>query len=308
MKALLAVAAVLVLSSVIATSLQVEGGKDIIIIGIGNNTSGEGRPPTFDISYPGPSPTDPSQYRSPATNVTPPPVPPEPDTELNWSSRRKTAPILFEMNGEVEGIGRFSEWREISEMAGLDAKQTSSATYGEFFISRRLLLISDKLDFNRTESKKDGDLEVTVREQWPTYIASNDYVNFLGVGYRGRERYSNNGDLVQSKFESGDILKESIYVGGLDNALIKAYVSNNGTIEDALYNKTTKYSIEAEYAGIFNLNMHMLSDNAVSVISEDYTGIMNIRMNMINRESFNESEPFYDPLCLTSSPTEIGFS
>jgi len=190
----------------------------------------------------------------------------------------------------------------------LDAKQTSSATYGEFFISRRLLLISDKLDFNRTESKKDGDLEVTVREQWPTYIASNDYVNFLGVGYRGRERYSNNGDLVQSKFESGDILKESIYVGGLDNALIKAYVSNNGTIEDALYNKTTKYSIEAEYAGIFNLNMHMLSDNAVSVISEDYTGIMNIRMNMINRESFNESEPFYDPLCLTSSPTEIGFS
>jgi len=182
-------------------------------------------------------------------------------------------------------------------MAGVDAKQTSSATDGELLSSSRLLLISDKLNYTRTDERNAESFDVTVEEQWPTYIASNDYVNFVGIGYRESERYSNNGDMIQSKFESGNILKESRYIGGLDNALIEANVSSNGTAVKALYNKTTEYNIYANYIGILNLNMR---DKDIKEISEDYMGIMNVSINMMNRESFNKSESDCDPLCASN--------
>jgi len=201
--------------------------------------------------------------------------------------RKEYHPSFFETTGEVQGSGSFSEWRRIGEMAGVDAKQTSSATDGELLSSSRLLLISDKLNYTRTDERNAESFDVTVEEQWPTYIASNDYVNFVGIGYRESERYSNNGDMIQSKFESGNILKESRYIGGLDNALIEANVSSNGTAVKALYNKTTEYNIYANYIGILNLNMR---DKDIKEISEDYMGIMNVSINMMNRESFNKSE------------------
>lgn len=295
MKAPKIIASILILAALMAScfieaaAVQVGGGEDIFIIGIGNNSSGDGRPPTYDIRYPTPLPADPSQYRSPASDFVPP-VPPGPDEELNWSSGRRGASILFEMAGEVNGEGSFKEYRSINDIAGLNSKQTSSASYGNMILSRRLLVISDQLNYSSTEDRSPGHLAVTVREEWPTYISTRDYVDFLGINYRGREIYSNNGDLIKTNFVSGKVTKDSIYIGGLDNALLKANVSSNATEVGALYNKSSSYSIDARYIGSYNINMDILNNGRKKYITENYIGDMKINMKLLNQERFKEPE------------------
>ncbi len=260
-----------------------------MVVGPGEKSNESGDAPTPVSPGYSPSPRDPSQYRSPASNVTPP-VPPTPNetSNLSFSYNRYTNNIVFESRSSVSGYGKLATRRCIAQNTGLTAKQTSSATKpGNYSNDNILVLKSYRTGVYFNGSSDDNYSRVIVDEYEPTYIVALDNVKFTGLSYNGRESYSNNGDLIKSDITSGKVIKESRIVEGLDNASFVVDISKNQTIVRPNFNKYTDYGLVANFVGTLGFSTRASGSKSVEV-SEDYTGIMNLSLRAQSRDKFTQ--------------------
>lgn len=287
MKSLLVILTVLFIFSSIGIGYVITGGDVVEVHGQGTNSTGTGNPPTYDISYSSLTPRDPSQYRSPASNFTPPnPVNNNSSgLGLNWSANRNSYPIIFDSRSSVSGTGRFSTYRAMEEKTGVAAKQVSSANYGVASLSSWITLTSDVINNTIDYANISNHTYITIDEVKPTYIISFDNTQFSGVLFRERESYSNNGDLIESKITSGQIAKESRLINGLDNAFFRGDITKNRTIVRGLFNKTMDYSLAANYVGVLSLSSRSGGSNHAEV-TQEYVGIMNLSSHQRIQEIF----------------------
>jgi len=290
MRALFAVTALILIFSFIVVDAMVKtGGHEVVVVGTGEKSNESGDAPTPVSPNYSPSPRDPSQYRSPASNVTPPvPSTPNETSNLSFSYNRYTNNIVFDSRSSVSGYGKFATRRSISQDTGLTAKQTSSATRpGNYSNDNILALQSDLTAVYFNKSSGDNYSRVIVDEYEPTYIVALDNVKFTGPSYNGRESYTNNGDIIKSDITSERVIKESRIVEGLDNASFVVDISKNQTIVRPNFNKYTDYGLVANFNG--TLRFSTLASGSKSVdLSEDYTGLMNLSLREQSGDKFTQ--------------------
>ena len=290
MRALFAVTAlILMFSFIVVDSKVITGGDEVEVIGTGEKSNGSGDAPTPISPNYSPSPRDPSQYRSPGSNVTPPtPNSTNETSNLSFTYNRYTNSIAFESRSSVSGYGKFATRRSISQDTGLAAKQTSSATRPGNYSNNNFLVLQSYLTgvyFNR--SYGDNYSSVIVDEYEPTYIVALDSVEFTGPSYHGRESYSNNGDLIKSDIESESVIKESRIVEGLDNASFLVNISKNQIIIRPNFNKYIDYGLAANFVGTLGFST-LASGSKSAEVSEEFKGIMNLSLRAQSRDSVEQ--------------------
>jgi len=207
---------------------------------------------------------DPSQYSSSPFKITRPTSNSNSNNNGADSVSTTTATMVFQMTGDVNGNGSFNEWKEVRDIAGLKAKQASNSANGSVLISNRMAVLKDL-------SGVGGG-----------FVVSRDTVFFKGRSFLDRESYSNNGDLVQNRFRSGLIFKESIYFGSNSNAssYVLGYSMQNLTERKTTYDLTTKFVGTSSFLARFQNETE---------IAEDYAGQMEINTSLSNIKRYNRT-------------------
>lgn len=256
---------------VVSGGVNVNSGKDVVIIGQGGS---EGTPPSNILNYNCNINFDPIlDYRNPGQYSSRPVEMPDWMDISDHTSKIKTIDngsvenpgFLFEMSGETQGVGTFSEWRTVKGGVDLNAKRTSSAGYGNISIEDDVLLLRETL-----ESERYG------------LISQNKNIFFFGRSYREQDNYQNKEDFIQNRLVSGTISKESNYIGLYDDGI---FDSDNGAYN--LSERFTRYSLDTRFVGSYSFRA--ISNNGTE-IEDDYIGQIAINSKLESRRSmFNET-------------------
>lgn len=263
----------LVVLLLIFTGFGISHASNVEVIGGGSDEGGT--IPTINprqVSLP--SPRDPSQYDHPKVPILPNPSDSSNKSGSNYLNVTSSPTIQFRMTSNVKGssIGSpargagFSQWRYMQDGDGLlKAKQTSSALYGNLDETRQIVFLNDKQE-SSTENISTA------------LILSQDQIRFFGASYRDNVNYLNEGDLVRNSFESGNISKNSTYLGWFED------YNMNDENETGHLRTSTLYNINSINVGISNLDLISRSENGSTEIftSEQYTGEIALRINFRN--------------------------
>jgi len=272
----LIITSALLLACCIAPAKEISGGKEVVIIGMGQDRSGE-RAPEWD-SFRSPSPRFYIDASSPAkVNETIPPFPPTPDDKAGIATGA-IHPFLFVSISTVTGTGDFSAWRSLGEVEEVGLKQTSSGRRGNLESDNRLLLTNE--------------VRITPESNKSIIVISRDEVRFSGSAYREIENYKNNFDRIKNSFDAYSISKESMYLGRL------SYIDSE---EYTTLNRSLSYDQAAAYVGRSELQSRMGSGNG-SCISEVYQGAFTLTRRISNSELMNQTKPAYNWMSWEDKP------
>jgi len=243
------------------------GGFDRTISGT-SDSKGGGNSNIFDLS----SINDRNirDYRDPDQYITNPFKKPDRSTPISSNSGNEssdseststTNSFTFEMTGDVNGNGSFNDWKAVQNVAGITTKQSSSSLQGNVLHTSRMAIYKD------------------LATNGSGFVASRDTVSFEGKSYLDREAYSNNGDLIQNRFSSGIIQKDSIYFGNYLNSVYTDIL--NTTARKVMQ---TQYDLKAQFIGVSSFSA---LDGNESEIVQDYTGKMVINTSLLNVKRYN---------------------
>jgi hypothetical protein len=263
------------------------GGEDVISVP-------GGPAPIIDVTNPTiPSPQDPSKYEVPI----PPTITPidggSPSSNSNASTASTnangTAALKFNMISSVSGSSLskngifFSEWRYLNDGdQEFNAKQSSSARNGTLSESKDISFYRDLL----------GDTSENART---SLLAFRDQIRFTGRSYEEKAQYLNKGDLVRNSFSSGDISKNSAYVGRFEDHKKYDYPSN-----ESYFNQSTRFLLSTVNVGITRLDLRSANSSNSAGISEMFQGAiaLNINFNSSLRYADKNKSSYLLPCCL----------
>ena len=210
---------------------------------------------------------DPSQYSTPPYKIPTRPTTETPNTGDNTndtgSLTSTTSTIVFEMTSDVNGNGSFNEWKAARDIAGLNTKEKSSSLNGNGVLSSRMAIFKDLSGLGAG------------------FVVSRNSVFFEGRSYSDLESYSNNGNLIQNRFQSGNIYKDSTFFG--------SYSSNSSSDE---YNTSawkvmqTSYDLTTRFVGTSSFSAHLQNETD---IVEDYAGLMAINISLSDASRYNRT-------------------
>lgn len=226
-----------------------------------------------------------------------------------WNIHRSTEKMVFSKNEIINGKGNFSVYRQIRDIAGMNAKEQSYATGGNLSHEEKLLMrtgegpvvISIGLqdyslpDEENTEEKTDlnvgSSAEISIDEKWPAYFADYKKTSYLGPGIAVRDYYDNNGDIVSNSIKAWKLSKESFYRGHLNRTIIDVSIVPGSVIERRSSNTSSHYSLlmksigEKTHLGIVRQRKYTEETkfgwpDVYHMMSQDYVGQVNMALSI----------------------------
>jgi hypothetical protein len=211
---------------------------------------------------------------------------------------RSTKDFIFDIEGNVNGLGSFSRYDRINGFMGVDAYDYASAAkqsrieYGDQMLLRSregpvkftvAMESGTNTSFNETKFEIEDSAHIEIDEKWPIYLASTKKIKYLGPGLSAKERYENNGDVVASSIQSWKLSKESVYRAQANRSLIVADLSPERLEVERRMNRSSIYMLNMESSGILtNLQLSRLSPTGEVLVhlSQDYRGKQKIRLGL----------------------------
>ena len=241
---------------------DITGGFDATISGT-SNSKGGGTSNIFDLSsindrnirdYRDPGQYSTNPFKIPGRSTSTPP------NSGNQSSSSDTSTSItntfaFEMTGSVSGNGSFNDRKAVQNVAGITTKQSSNSLQGSVLHSSRMAIFQD------------------LTSSGAGFVVSRDTVSFYGKSYLDRESYSNNGDLIQNRFSSSSIQKDSIYFGNYLNSVYTDIL--NTTARKVMQ---TQYDLQAKFIGESSFSAR--TENKSEIV-QDYSGQMYINTSLL---------------------------
>lgn len=274
---------------VVSGAESITGGKETVIIG---QAKSEGTPPA-DLSIynyniiedPISAYRDPGQYSSVPVDVRQFIEDRDKDKErtpIDINRSMKNPGVVFQMSGEVLGVGSFSEYRSLDGGTDLKSKRISSSGLGNLSVADDLTLMRETLT-----DRKFG------------LILSNKEAFFFGRSYREQDSYRNDQDFLRNSLVSGTILKESNYVGVFEEGV---YSQDNGTAYN-LTDRFSRYTLNTRFVGSYDL---LATSNNGTEMREQYIGQIAINSNMESRKTIFEEKIDSQWLSCYSEEPEVG--
>lgn len=256
----------------LACAKEISGGPHVVVIGIGQNSSGGPAPELDLVRTPSGVYNDPSRYSSPGKyNYTKPTS--DNQTQTDMGTSMAISPFLFASIGTVNGTGNFSVWRSLGELDGVMAKQKSNGENGALDSDNRLLL-SNEVELRSTLS----------RSNKSTVVISRDVVKFSGMSYRDTENFNSGSDRIANAFDVAGISKESNYFSKLSYSYSPEDYKE--FYNQSLYNNSFIYNLGAVYNGTSSFNSKIGSGNR-SEIFEEYRGTFALNRRLSNKETLD---------------------
>jgi hypothetical protein len=210
---------------------------------------------------------DPSQYYTPPYKIPPRPTPkpPNPSDDINntGSLSSTTSTVVFEMTSDVNGNGSFNEWKAARDISGLKAKEKSSSFNGDGVLSSRMAIFRDLTGLGAG------------------YVVSRNSVFFKGRSYSDLESYSNNANLIQNRFQSSTIYKDSTFFGSYSNNSSSDEYDTSGWRV-----MKTSYDLTTQFEGTSSFSAHFQNETE---IVEDYAGLMAINISLSDVRRYNRT-------------------
>lgn len=246
-------------------SLDVTGGKSINQTS-GGSGGGSQAPSPRDGPYIISSREPIGGYRDPSQYSSPPVKFPSHDNGNKSSSTTSDTNITSVLqnfylitDGKVEGDGTHSSWLLVNDVGGMNARESSSASFGNLSLSSQFTIITQAESYNSSMS-----------------TVSKKELSFVGTGYEELVRYSNSDDFIQRSLSSGAVEEDTIFAASLKN--ITNYAEDGG-----LSRRETGYREDSRFAGIYSSKARLLDTNNTTIESSDYyAGLMQIKKMMLS--------------------------
>lgn len=216
---------------------------------------------------------------------------------------RSTQDFNYESKESINGSGLFSRYSHLEGLGGLDVREDTSTTKpSKFEVKSRLQLKSREgpvkftvkaggginTSYNDSNIILPDSSHLEIDERWPTYFMLSKKINYFGRGIRTRERYENNGDVVDSSVWSWKLSQDSLYRAHINRSLVSVDIQPEGVEMVKRGNKSSMYKLNLKSVGsLVHLGVFKQGDENSSEVffSGDYTG----EQKMAVRVDMNES-------------------
>jgi hypothetical protein len=203
---------------------------------------------------------------------------------------RSTQDFSYESKESINGSGLFSRYSHLEGFGGVDAREDTSTTKpSKLEIKSQLRLLSREgpvkftvkagsgvnTSYNESNFMLTDSARLEIDERWPTYFVCSKKINYFGKGIRTRERYENNGDVVDSNVWSWKLSQDSLYRAYINRSLISADIYSEGIEVTRHGNKSSMYKLNLKSIGsMTHLGVFKQEDesNGETFFSGDYTG------------------------------------
>ena len=211
-----------------------------------------------------------------------------------WGIDRTTLPISFDMSGTVSGNGTMILDHNI-DLAGVRKNAMIHTHPGEVTISEILDLKSTTDRVNITATVQGDNVTMTVIEAWPTSLIDEIDLNYNGKGISSWETYSNNNDVICSRFRATKLEKESMCNITLIKTVVRAVITPENVTESKGFVTGTDYKLKATSDKFSHLGYkHVENDKIVIMGSESYFGNFSI-VTAIKMAAFVEEPKDEEP-------------
>ncbi|NAS88495.1 hypothetical protein C4E24_01975 [ANME-1 cluster archaeon AG-394-G21] len=193
-----------------------------------------------------------------------------------WGIDRTTLPISFDMSGTVSGYGTMILDHNI-DLAGVGKNGMIHTHPGEVTISEILDLKSTTDRVNITATVQGDNVTMTVIEAWPTSLIDEIELSYNGKGMSSWETYSNNNDVICSRFRAMKLEKESRCNTTLIKTVVRAVITPENVTESKGFVTGTDYKLKSTSDKFSHLGYkHVENDKIVIMGSESYFGNFSI--------------------------------
>jgi hypothetical protein len=208
----------------------------------------------------------------------------------SFEIHRSTLDFNYESKESINGSGLFSRYSHIKGFGGVDAREDTSTTKAsKLAVKSQLLLMSREGPVKFTVKAKSGvntsynesnialtdSAHLEIDERWPVYFIWSKKISYFGRGIRARERYENNGDVVDSYTWSWKLSQDSLYRAYANRSLISADISPESVEISQRSNRSSMYNLNLNSVGSMTHLMVFKQGNGNSgdaYFSEDYAG------------------------------------
>lgn len=203
---------------------------------------------------------------------------------------RSTQDFSYESKESINGSGLFSRYSHLSGFGEIDAREDTSTTKpSKLAVKSQLQLKSREGPFRFTVKMKSGIntsfnesnitltdfAQLEIDERWPVSFMWSKKINYFGRGIRTRDRYENNGDVIDSRVWSWKLSSESLYGAYMNRSLISVDILPESVDVSRLGNKTSTYKLKLDSVGSlthFGVFKRGEEGSGDAFFSGDYTG------------------------------------
>ena len=248
---------------------------------------------------------------------------------------RETHNMTFSLDGNVSGNGNFTRFNRVTNIAGINSNEQSSAVRGgslaidekqrlqtkegpvsiylELASATEYISVPDPLNpsnFILVPVIKES-ASIDSDEFWPSAYANYKKMSYRGPKVHNREFYDNNGDIATTSIDSWNLNKETLYRTNLNRTMIHADITSSQLFVTKSQNRSSFYALNMDSTGSLTHLGFAKSAPAGSPskgitpqkpdvsISEDYIGQQTIRIK-VNLDDFvnrNRVEDGWLPCC-----------
>jgi hypothetical protein len=203
---------------------------------------------------------------------------------------RSTQDFNYETKEIINGSGLFSRYSHLEGFGGIDAREDTSTTKPSRLELKSQLLLKSRegpvkfsvnmgsginTSYNESNITLVDAAQIEIDERWPTYLVRSKGIKYFGKGIRSRERFDNNGDIVDSYVWSWKLSQDSLYQSNINRSLISANIYPERVEVLRLGNRSSTYKLDLKSVGSlthFGAYKNGEGDKGNAYFSGDYTG------------------------------------
>lgn len=208
----------------------------------------------------------------------------------SFEIHRSTLDLSYESKESINGSGIFFRYSHIKGFGGMDAREDTSTTKASKFSVKSQLLLKSKegpvkftvkagsgvnTSYNESNITLADSAHLEIDERWPVYFIWSKKISYFGRGIRTRERYENNGDVVDSYTWSWKLSLDSRYRAYVNRSFISADISPQSVEISQRSNRSSMYNLNLKSVGSLAHLMVLKQGDGNSgdaYFSGDYTG------------------------------------
>ncbi|MEA2051454.1 MAG: hypothetical protein U9O90_01335 [Euryarchaeota archaeon] len=211
-----------------------------------------------------------------------------------WTIDRTNLPVSFDMSGTVSGNGTMILKHGI-DLAGVCKKDLISTQPGEVTISEILDLKSTTDHVNITATVQEDNATMNITEAWPTSLIDEIELSYNGKGISSWETYSNNNDIICSRFRATKLEKASRCNTTLIKTVASAEITPEKVTEIQGFVTGTDYILKATSDKFSHFDYKHEENDKISIRgSESYFGNYSI-ITAIKMAAFVEEPKDKEP-------------
>ncbi|OPX74651.1 MAG: hypothetical protein A4E44_01865 [Methanosaeta sp. PtaB.Bin018] len=203
----------------------------------------------------------------------------------SWSSSMSTEALAFRAQSELSGTGNSSKYVRVSDMAGMNFKDSGYTKQGRLIDNSTLSVASKARYIHIQETGTDNSTvyNAVINQSLPTVLYAANELYYRGDGMSTRNQFVNGKDKIVTSLSGTTLTKSAVFGGAYNDSMTFVEVTPVFVKQIELENRTTAFRITSASDKYTKLGFK----SGEAIIEQEYVGAFKMDTKLIKGNTFH---------------------